>query len=198
MRVLIADDHPLFRMGLSLALERQGLTVLSAVASGKEAVEAAARERPDAVVLDVRMPEGDGIWAAEQMQHKTPEVRIVFLSTYDEPDLVRRALDAGASAYLSKETSPQRLADVLRSVMRGIRGPYPFVPSFPLLTARETDVLTRLATGASNQSIARDLGVSVHTVKDHVSRLMDKLEVRSRVALVQRAEELGLSRRTDR
>lgn len=198
MRVLIADDHPLFRMGLSLALERQGLTVLSAVASGKEAVEATLRERPDAVVLDVRMPEGDGITAAEQIQAKAPEVRIVFLSTYDEPDLVRRALDAGASAYLSKETSAQRLADVLRSAMRGIRGPYPFVPSFPLLTARENEVLQRLVTGASNQRIARDLGMSVNTVKDHVSRLLDKLEVRSRVALVQRAEELGLSRRSDR
>lgn len=198
MRVLIADDHPLFRLGLSLALERQGVTVVAAVANGKEAVEHVMRERPDAVVLDVRMPDGDGITAADRIQAMAPTVRIVFLSTYDEPDLVRRAIDAGASAYLSKETSPQRLADVLRQVMRGIRGPYPFVPSLPLLTQRESEVLGHLVRGASNQEIANALGVSIHTVKDHLSRLMDKLEVRSRLALVHRAEDLGLSRSSDR
>ncbi|MFO7544535.1 MAG: response regulator transcription factor [Trueperaceae bacterium] len=198
-RVLIVDDHPLFRMGLSLALTREGFDVVGEAENGRQAVERCRQAAVDVVLLDVRMPEMDGIEACREVlrshheragEHRPP--MIVMLTTFEEPAVVQAARDAGASAYLSKETEPRELARLLRAIMAAPERDWMPQVALPSLTPREAQVLALLAQGMSNKAIASELGISPETVKDYLENVFRKLEVRDRVSALRRATEMGL------
>lgn len=192
MRVLIADDHPLFRLGLSLALEREGFDVVGEVENGRVAVERCAQGGVDVVLLDVRMPEMDGIDACGRITAGASPPVVVMLTTFEEPAIIRAAREAGATAYLSKETEPARLAALLVQVLAEPGRDWLPKVELPSLTRREVDVLRLLARGLTNKEIGKQLGISSETVKDHVVSLFGKLDVRDRVSALRRATELGL------
>ncbi len=196
-RVLIVDDHPLFRMGLSLALTREGFEVVGEAENGRQAVERCRHGAVDVVLLDVRMPEMDGIEACREVTRAHPErdhepPMIVMLTTFEEPAVVQAARDAGATAYLSKETEPRELARLLRAILADPERDWMPQVALPSLTPRETQVLALLAEGMSNKAIASELGISPETVKDYLENVFRKLEVRDRVSALRRATEMGL------
>jgi DNA-binding NarL/FixJ family response regulator len=192
IRVLIADDHPLFRVGLAHALRARGFEVVAEAENGRNAVDLARTHRPELAVLDVRMPELDGIEACRLLCAMDPPPQVVMLTTFDEAALVAAARDAGATAYLSKETDPRRLAETLERIVREpARDWMPHV-DLPELTRRERDVLRLLAGGLTNRAIADALGIGAETVKDHVASLYRKLDVGDRVTAVREAERFGL------
>jgi len=191
--VLIVDDHPLFRMGLSLALAAEGFTVTGEAANGKEALRKVAAGGVDLVLLDIRMPDMDGIEACTLMTSRGDDAPVVvMLTTHDEPGVVRSARQAGATAFLSKETDPRELARLLRAILADPARDWLPQVSLPSLTPREEQVLGLLGQGHSNKEIAKLIGVSPETVKDHVERVYQKLDVRDRLGAVRRATELGL------
>lgn len=194
-RVLIADDHPLFRMGLRYALKAQGFEVMGEAANGSEAL-AICREQPvDVVLLDVKMPAMDGIEACRAIARLDPAPLIVMLTTFDEPAIVRAAADAGAAAYLSKETSPDMLAAAIRAIVdQPERNWIPRI-EVPDLTPRESQVLALLAQGCSNKEMAKRLDLSPETIKDYLNGVYRKLEVRDRLGALARAREVGLLER---
>jgi two-component system, NarL family, nitrate/nitrite response regulator NarL len=192
MKLVIADDHPLFRIGLKYALRDQGFEVLAEASDGLEALEAIRRFQPDAALLDVKMPGLTGIEVCEKLRATNPSVVSVLITTFAEPAIVQAARSAGARGYLSKETPPEELARQLREIVA-----HPEVDRLPQvevprLTPRERDVLPLLAQGYSNKEIARSLGVSPDTIKDHLARLYTKLDARDRTDAVGRARTLGL------
>ena len=191
MRLLIADDHPLFRVGLRAALEREGFEVVGEASDGQEALRLCLQLVPDVVVLDVRMPHMDGITAARMLREQRYMGLITLLTTFSEPVLVQQAAYAGADAYWSKELPPEALAERLRRLYRG-EEPRLRAPELPKLTAREQEVLHWMAQGLSTKEIARNLHISPETVKDHLVRLYEKLEARNRVEALERARSLGL------
>lgn len=197
-RVLIVDDHPLFRMGLALALAADGFAVAGEAADGKQALRRVAEGGVDLVLLDIRMPDMDGIEACRLMTGAgraaapTDAPVVVMLTTHDEPGIVRAARQAGATAFLSKETAPRELAALLRRIVADPRRDWLPSVSLPSFTPREEQVLGLLGAGCSNKEIAKRMGVSPETVKDHVEHVYQKLEVRDRLAAVRRATELGL------
>jgi DNA-binding NarL/FixJ family response regulator len=191
MRLLIADDHPLFRVGLRAALEREGFAVVGEASDGQEAVRLGLRLLPDGVVLDVRMPRMDGISAARMLREQGFGGLITLLTTFSEPVLVQQAALAGADAYWSKELPPEALAERLRRLSLG-QEPRLRAPDLPRLTAREQEVLHLMSQGLSTKEIARTLHLSPETVKDHLVRLYEKLEARNRVEALERARSLGL------
>ncbi len=191
--VLIVDDHPLFRMGLSMALKAEGFVVVGEAENGRQAVERCRHSEIDVVLLDVRMPELDGISACRAITAAEAPPLAVMLTTFEEPAVIQAARDAGATAYLSKETEPRELARMLRSILADPkRGWMPSV-ALPSLTRREEEVLALLAQGMSNKAMASRLGLSPDTVKDHLENLYRKLEVRDRVSALRRATELGMA-----
>ncbi|WP_420595079.1 response regulator [Deinococcus sp.] len=192
MKLVIADDHPLFRIGLKYALRDQGFEVLAEASDGIQALEAIRQFRPDAALLDVKMPGMTGIEVCEKLRATNPDVVSVLITTFAEPAIVQAARSAGARGYLSKETAPEELARQLREIVA-----HPEVDRLPQvdvprLTPREGDVLPLLAQGYSNKEIARSLGVSPDTIKDHLARLYAKLDARDRTDAVGRARTLGL------
>lgn len=190
--VLIADDHPLFRLGLSMALQAEGFEVVGEVENGRQAVERSRQGGVDVVVLDVRMPELDGVAACELITAVDDPPVVVMLTTFDEPAVVQAAKEAGATAYLSKETSPKELARTLLSILAEPERDWMPKVALPALTPRESQVLGLLAGGLTNKAIAAKLGVSPDTIKDHVENVYRKLGVRDRVSALVRATELGL------
>jgi DNA-binding NarL/FixJ family response regulator len=192
-RVAIVDDHPLFRMGLALALSAEGFEVAGEAGDGKQALRLVARGGVDLVLLDIRMPDMDGIEACRLLTGTgaNPPI-IVMLTTHDEPGIVRSARQAGATAFLSKETAPRELARLLRTILADPERDWMPQVSLPSLTPREEQVLGLLGHGHSNKEIAKLMGVSPETVKDHVERVYQKLEVRDRLGAVRRATELGI------
>ncbi len=191
MRLLIADDHPLFRVGLRAALEREGFAVVAEAGDGQEAVKLGLELLPDGVLLDVRMPQMDGIAATRMLRERRYGGLIALLTTFNEPVLVQQAAYAGADAYWSKELPPEALAERLRRLELG-QEPRLRAPELPKLTAREQEVLQWMAQGLSTKEIARHLHISPETVKDHLVRLYEKLEARNRVEALERARSLGL------
>jgi two-component system nitrate/nitrite response regulator NarL len=192
LRVLIADDHPLFRMGLRYALAAQGFEVVAEAADGKEALELCRLHRPQAVLMDVKMPNLDGIEACKRLKAAFPEVLVVMLTTFEEPAIVQAAKVAGATGYLSKETDPHELARALRGIVeRPERNWLPRV-ELPEFTPREKQVLALLVAGGSTKQIAKALDLSPETVKDYLASIYRKLGVRDRLAAVREARELGL------
>jgi two-component system nitrate/nitrite response regulator NarL len=195
VRVLIVDDHPLFRMGLSLALTAEGFDVVGEAGDGEQAVQVARATGAELVVMDVRMPGSDGIEACAQLTSQAGGPVVVMLTTYDEPGVVRSARQAGAKAFLSKETAPKELARTLRRVVEEPDHDWMPQVALPELTPREAEALELLGQGFSNKAIAKAMGVSPETVKDHLERVFAKLDVRDRLTAVKRANELGLLRR---
>uniref|UniRef100_A0A7C2G3E0 Response regulator transcription factor n=1 Tax=Thermus islandicus TaxID=540988 RepID=A0A7C2G3E0_9DEIN len=189
MRVLIADDHPLFRLGLKAGLEAEGLEVVAEAASGEEALAQALALGPEAVLLDLRMPGMDGLECARRLRAGGYCGLIALLTTYQEPVLLREAARAGADAYFSKELSAPELKRRLLRVLSGEERLLP--PDLPALTPREEEVLKLLARGLSAKEMARALGLSPDTVRDHLESLYAKLEARNRVEALERARTLG-------
>lgn len=192
MRLVIADDHPLFRMGLKYALINQGFDVVAEAADGLAALDACRTLQPDAALLDVKMPGMTGIEVCERLRQTHPGVVSVLITTFAEPAIVQAARMAGARGYVSKEMDPESLARQLRDIVA-----HPDIDRLPQvdvprLTPRESEVLPLLAQGYSNKEIAKNLGVSPDTVKDHLARLYAKLDAGDRTEAVSRARSIGL------
>jgi DNA-binding NarL/FixJ family response regulator len=211
--VLIADDQALMRAGFRMILEAEAdLEIVGEAADGREAVAEAARLRPDVVLMDVRMPEMDGIEATRRLLDGNGETKVVMLTTFDMDEYVFEALRAGASGFLVKDVPPEQLVAGIRSVASGdsLLGPsvtrrliQEFVrrppgalrtppPELARLTAREVEVLRMMARGRSNAEIATEIFVSETTVKTHVAHVLAKLGVRDRVQAVVFAYESGV------
>ncbi|MFW2440114.1 MAG: response regulator [Arenicellales bacterium] len=213
MRILLIDDHTLFRVGLQGLLENRNIEVVASIGDGNEGIRVAMEILPDIILLDMRMPEPDGLAVLHKLRENGLEMPIVILTTSsDENDLVA-SLRNGASGYLLKDMEPDALVQSLREVQSGktvvapelagslarvVQGGEPANTRDPEhdpfreLTPRETEILTFLANGQSNKSIARDLGISDGTVKLHVKAILRKLGVHSRVEAAVIAVEQGL------
>lgn len=192
MRVLIADDHPLFRMGLAYTLLQEGFEIVAEVGSGELAIDRCRQGGVDIAVLDVRMPGVDGIAACAAIRAFDDPPIVAILTTFEEPAIIAAARDAGAHAYLSKETAASELARILRKLVDDPTRRYLPRVELPDLTPREAEVLVLLAEGMATKEIASHLGLSPETVKDYVQAVYRKLDVHDRVSAVRRAAELGL------
>ena len=193
LNVVIADDHPLFRVGLKLSLTAQGFTVVAEATDGEQALAACLRHSVDVALLDVKMPVLSGIEVCQRLARSRPDLPVVLISTFSELAIIAAAKDAGARAYLSKETEPAELARMLRRVTSEPRADYLPRADVPRLTPRERDVLALLAQGHSNKEIARLLGLSPDTVKDYMGRLFDKFDASDRIGVLNKARTLGLA-----
>lgn len=217
IRVLLADDEALLRSTLRLLIDATpGMSVVGEAATGAAAVREAAIAEPDLVLMDVRMPELDGITATARITARSPAPRVLVLTTFDLDDYVYRALHAGASGFLLKDVPPAQLLDAMRVVAAGdallapsatrrliaeytrVSAAARAVPHRDLnvLTPREREVLTLITRGLSNTEIEQSLHLSRSTVKTHIGRLMSKLAARDRAQLVIAGYESGLARRT--
>jgi DNA-binding NarL/FixJ family response regulator len=208
IRVLIADDQSLVRGGFRMILEAQpDLRVLGEAPDGRAAVQRALELHPDVVLMDVRMPELDGLAATRELARAGSAARVLILTTFDLDEYVYEAMRDGASGFLLKDVDPADLVHAVRVVARGDALLAPQVtrrlverfvhaheprPEFDELTPREREVLLAIARGRSNAEIAADLFLSEATVKTHVTRLLAKLGLRDRVQAVVLAYEWGL------
>jgi DNA-binding NarL/FixJ family response regulator len=230
-RVLLVDDQMLIRQGIRLLLMTEpGIEVVGEAANGREAIEQAAALRPEVVLMDVRMPEMDGVAATRQITTRFPEIGVIILTTFDDEEYIFEGLRAGARGYLLKDISSEEMADAVRVVAQGgaliqpsitrkvlseftrlsgsgappdkgtlqgkgagpestARPPSPLVEP---LTERELDVLHCIASGLSNREIAEKLVITEGTVKNHVSNLIAKLNVRDHTQALLKAKELGI------
>jgi DNA-binding NarL/FixJ family response regulator len=203
LAVLIVDDHPVVREGLRGMLAAEpAIRVVAEAASGGEAVVMAKRHRPDVVLMDLRMPGGDGVQATAGITAALPATRVVVLTTYETDADIVRAVEAGATGYLLKDTRRQDLVAAIRAAARGETVLGPAVagrlvshlrrPAVEPLSGRETEVLTLVARGETNADIGKALFISEATVKTHLLRAFGKLGVSDRTAAVTRAIELGM------
>jgi DNA-binding NarL/FixJ family response regulator len=218
-RLVLADDHHLLRRGFrSLLSSEPGLEVVGEVSNGLEAIELCRRLAPDLVLMDVRMPEMDGITATRRIKHEQPGVSVLMVTMHENPDYLLEALDAGAAGYVLKDAPAERL---INAVHRTLDGESPLnqelatrllrqlaeekqhnqyraqskrhEPLDDALTPRETEVLGLLTTGQTNQQIAQTLTISKGTAKVHVERIIRKLGVSDRTQAAVRAIELGFT-----
>lgn len=211
IRLVVADDEELIRSGFRFLLDAEpDLQVVADVADGRAAVAACREERPDVVLLDVRMPILDGIAAATQILQLRDPPRVIMLTTFDRDEYVHEALGAGVSGFLLKTVSPTRLAQAVRQAAAGetllapqltrrlvddfVRRPRPRADAVPGLTEREGDVLRAVAKGRSNAEVGAELFLSEATVKTYLSRVLLKLGLRDRAQAVSYAYEQGLVR----
>ncbi|WP_134774418.1 response regulator transcription factor [Ornithinimicrobium flavum] len=219
IRILIADDQPEVREGMSMLLDAEpDLECIAAVGDGTEAVAVALRERPDVVLMDIRMPGIDGIEATRRITHDTEGedhagTSVLVLTTFDQDDILYGALRAGASGFMLKQAAPTSLADAVRQVAEGgswidpgvagkvidtLRETLPVDasgrPSLDMLSRRELEVLGHMADAPSNTELARRLFVSESTIKTHISRLLMKTGSHDRAQLVALAYRPGLVR----
>ena len=207
IRLILADDHPMFVSGLRTLLDSEpDMTVLEVTTSGADALRAATAHRPDVAVLDVNMPDGDGLSVTAGMRAAGLPTRSLILTMYDDDENVLAALRAGAYGYALKEASGDEIVAAVRAVARGeaVFGAgvaarllshfarAAAVSPFPQLTEREHEVLALVARGLDNAAVARRLGVSGKTVRNHVSNVITKLHVADRSAAIIRAREAGL------
>lgn len=195
IRILLVDDHPVVRLGLRGMLDAEpDLTVVGEASSGDEGLAMTLAERPDIVLMDLRMPDGDGVSATERILATVPGTRVMVLTTYESDRDILRAIEAGASGYLLKDATPAELADAVRAAARGETVLAPSVastlvrqvrqPAPPTLSARETEVLRLVARGLTNADIGKQLFISEATVKTHLLRVFNKLDVADRTAAV--------------
>jgi DNA-binding NarL/FixJ family response regulator len=214
--VLIVDDQPLARAGLRMILElEEDLEVVGEAADGNQAISAAAQLQPDVILMDVRMPNLDGLEATRRILHGRPSgPRVLVLTTFDLDAYVYEALHAGASGFVLKDIAPEQLVEAIRVVAHGdallspsvtrrlieqfvARPPEPASsppPELAQLTSRESEILRLVARGLSNAEIAQQAYVSAPTVKTHVARILMKLGLRDRVQVVVYAYEHGIAR----
>lgn len=210
VRVVIADDHPVFRSGLNALFSTEdGVEVVGEAATGVEAVALVAASQPDVVVMDLHMPDLDGVAATTQILRDSPHVAVLVLTMFDDDDSVFAAMRAGARGYLLKGTNQAEVVGAVRLVAAGgalfgpavaqrviefFTRPRPrTVPlAFPQLTDREHEVLDLLARGEANAVIAARLHISDKTVRNHVSNILTKLAVADRAHAIVRARQAGL------
>lgn len=210
--VLIVDDEELIRSGLAALLQHRGIEVLGTAGDGRTGVTLTRELGPEVVLMDLRMPGWDGVHAIREIGRLGLASKVLVLTTFDLDDDLRDALSAGASGYVCKTVTPDRLAEAIIDVAAGHRivdtrlterlidsylsvpGPRVTASTLASLTTREVDVLRLVASGYSNGEIAADLVVSEATVKTHVNRLLRKLELTTRVQLTVAAYECGLIR----
>jgi len=207
IRLLVADDHQVIRTGLATLLAGTEIEIVGEAATGKEPLKLAEKIHPDVILLDIRMPDGDGLATLEKLRAKVPDVKIVMLSTYDNPTYIARAVALGANDYVLKGSSREDLITTLRAAaagespcrageLRRIAGAMKIrqvvdddeVP----LTQRETQVLRHVALGLSNREIGRALEISVETVKEHVQNILRKIAVSDRTQAAVWAGRKGL------
>lgn len=218
IRILIADDHLMVRIGLRMMLRMgEHIELLGEASDGSEAVRLAGELRPDVVLMDLRMPEMDGLEALAQIRQNWPEIAVLILTTYNEDELMLKGLQAGAAGYLLKDTTLETLLHAIEAAARGEILMQPEVmerllqqaaravrtPSVPAidrvrkrgradLTERELEVLTAVARGERNKEIAAHLGVSERTIWSYLTNIYTKLDVDSRTSAVTVAIERGL------
>lgn len=207
-RLLIADDHELARAGLRAMLAAEQIEIVAEARNGSEAVALTKRLRPDLALMDMRMPELDGLAATRAIKDECPRTAVVIITNHANPDYLFEALKAGAAGYVLKEASQREVVSAVRQVLRGesllnaelatkllerlARQPTEAAVPADRLTTRERDVLRLLAQGKTNREIATELFVSVGTVKIHVEHIISKLGVSDRTQAAVRAVELGL------
>jgi DNA-binding NarL/FixJ family response regulator len=213
IRVLLVDDQTLVRQGIRLLLEIEpDIQVIGQAANGREAIQGVEALHPEVVLMDVRMPEMDGVAATQEICTRFPETGVIILTTFEDDEIVFEGLKAGARGYLLKDISSEEMAEAVRKVAAGealiqpsitrkvlaefsrlaAAASHPTPPLAEPLTGRELEVLHALAHGLSNREIADQLVITEGTVKNHVSSLISKLEVRDRTQAVLKAQELGL------
>jgi len=210
MKILIADDHPVVREGISAMLNRQpDIEVVGEAENGRECVEKTRELRPDIVLMDLRMPEMDGVEAMRQIAATNPEVRFIVLTTYDNDEYIFKGIEAGARAYLLKDSPREELFKAIRAVHRGESLIQPAVAGKVLdrfaelsrqvqapeaLSDREVDVVKLIAEGTANKEIAVSLHISESTVKTHIQTIFQKLGVSDRTGAVTQAIRKGIIR----
>jgi DNA-binding NarL/FixJ family response regulator len=205
VKVLVADDHEVVRRGLASLFAGSDIKVVAEAKTGEEAIKLTKKHKPDVVLLDIRMPDIDGLDALEKIRKDRPEQRVVMLSTYDNPTYVARSVALGASDYVLKGSSKNELVAAISAAAHGqpatkagelrrvhqamnVREPSDDVP----LTQRELQVLRHIALGLSNKEIGRSLGISVETVKEHVQNILRKIAVSDRTQAAVWAVRKGL------
>lgn len=211
-RIVVADDHPLYRRSLCQLLESATSTVVADVGDGSAAVEQARSLQPDVVVMDLNMPQLDGVEATRQIVAHSPHIAVLVVTMHDDDDSVFAAMRAGARGYLLKGADGAEITravaavaggeaifgpSVARRVLEWFAAPRPVTPGavFPQLTEREHQVLDLVAAGRNNADIASALFLSPKTVRNHVSNVFTKLAVADRAEAIVRAREAGLGRR---
>ncbi|HVH51779.1 MAG TPA: response regulator transcription factor [Gaiellaceae bacterium] len=208
IRVLVADDQPLVRSGFRMVIdERDDLELVGEAGDGAEVIELARDLDPDVILMDIRMPNLDGVEATRRLSDAGTRARILVLTTFDLDEYVYAAIQAGASGFLLKDVEPAELVDAIRVVAAGnslfgpaaterlvarFAQPQPSGKALDELTEREQEILSLLATGLSNAELAQQLFLSETTVKTHVSSILRKLGVRDRVQAVIAAYDAGL------
>ena len=211
INVLIADDHTLFRQGLRKLLEAyEEIAVVGEAANGREAITRIDEVFPDVVLMDIKMPQMDGIESIRLIKKKHPTLNIIALSMYDDAEYVLKAVNAGASGYMQKDVSADRLVDTIKQVQNGnrplvhlavdseiLRGVIPDAGKYDAgkyksLTEQEMRVLEFMADGKSNKQIAKELFISEQTVKRHIHSILRKLDAADRTQAVAEAMRMGL------
>lgn len=200
IRILITDDHPVVREGLASIIERrEDMTTVAQANNGAEAVDLYRQHHPDVVLMDLRMPQMDGVTAISQIRQEAPDARIIVLTTYDGEEDIYRGLQAGAKGYLLKDAPREELLNTIRAVHNGqTHIPSPVAVKLASrisqspLTPREIEVLRLMVGGNSNQEIANALFIAEGTVKAHVNSILDKMNVNDRTQAVTAAIRRGL------
>jgi len=209
--VLIADDHTLFRKGVRKMLEaEEDMAVVGEAATGRQALEQARALMPDVILMDIKMPDLDGVEATRILHREMPHIGIIFVTMFEDDEFVFRGLQAGGRGYILKDADPETMLRAIRAVAHGesLLGPtiaqkvlrqFAALPGrqAPLadeLTPRELEVLTLIAEGRSNKEIARELSISEKTVKNHINNIFSKLHVYDRTQAMLYAIRKGLVR----
>jgi two-component system, NarL family, response regulator DegU len=207
VRLLLADDHRMIREGLRRSLSELGFTVIGEARNGLEAVELASSMRPDVVLMDVTMPELDGVEATRQIRSRLPDVRIVVLTMHADHDILTQAIRAGANGYLVKDCSTDEIALAIDAVALGETALSPGLAASMLaevrrqgdaqvpervITSREEEVLQLIADGCSTPEVAEQLFISQKTVKNHLASIYQKLDARDRTQAVLQAVRMGI------
>jgi DNA-binding NarL/FixJ family response regulator len=207
IRVLVVDDHEVVRTGLASLLVESDIEIVGEAASGRQAITLTKEHKPDVVLLDIRMPDMDGLDALEKIHREFPQVKVVILSTYDNPTYIARAVALGATDYVLKGASRQDILTTIRAAASGqgpsnagelmkvagaMRREVQNVASEVPLTTRETQVLRHLALGLSNKEIGKSLAISIETVKEHVQNILRKVSVADRTQAAVWAIKKGL------
>ncbi|HEX2981122.1 MAG TPA: response regulator transcription factor [Anaerolineaceae bacterium] len=209
IRILIADDHRILRAGLKTFLTTDpNLEVVGEATNGEETIRAARTTRPDIVLMDMSMPDTDGLETLSSLRREAPDSRVLVLTMHEDNALLQETLRSGAAGYIIKRAAESELIDAIYAVWRGIVYIHPSLlqswitpparvsPALPLesetLTSRESEILRFIVQGHTNRQIANALSISVRTVETHRANLMDKLNLHSRVDLVRYASQHGL------
>ncbi len=202
IRVIIADDHPMVREGLQSMLTAKGIDVVGEASTGREAIDLVKQCNPSVVLMDVRMPDLDGLEATRQLHHEHPDLPVIIVTTYENPSYMAKAVSAGAAGYILKGTSRDELLQAVRAVAEGgmlwdrglmqqvVQKTVQDIPAtapqeeeqlVEPLTAREREILALIAQGMNNREIAEALSVTVSTVKTHIEHILAKLQATDRV-----------------